>query len=195
MGHEIARWWFLIAVLFLIFDNAAICNHADIVVDREGNGDFKTITEAIDILPMYPYQRTIIFIKNGIYEEKLRLDQHYVTLRGENRDSTIIRFSILRSNWEKNKEDLGDEWPEAVLPVGEYVLITIQDTGRGIPSEVLPKVCDPYFSTQELGTEKGVGLGMAIAFSIVQKHEGQLHIESTKGVGTKVLIYLPVKPL
>lgn len=81
--------------------------HVDIIVDNQGNGDYKTITEAIDALPMYPYQRTIILVKNGIYEEKLRIEQNYITLRGESRDSTIIRFSQLREDWNKNKDYLG----------------------------------------------------------------------------------------
>lgn len=77
------------------------------------------------------------------------------------------------------------------LPHGQYVNIKISDNGKGIPKDVLPMVFDPYFSTQELGNQKGVGLGMAIAFSIVRKHEGYLHIDSTESSGTTVNIFLP----
>lgn len=80
---------------------------ADIIVDKQGKGDYITITDAINALPMYPYQRTIIFIKNGVYEEKLRIEQNYVTLRGENRDSTFIRFAQLREDWVKNMDYSG----------------------------------------------------------------------------------------
>jgi pectinesterase len=118
----------LIAALLLISGSAAICGHADIVVDRGGNGDFKTITEAIEALPMFAYQRTIIFIRSGVYEEKLRLDQNYLTLRGENRDSTIIRFSILRSAWDKDKDHLG---PAVINIYGDDIVLdklTIENT-------------------------------------------------------------------
>ncbi|MCB0259633.1 MAG: pectin esterase, partial [Calditrichaeota bacterium] len=96
----------LIAVL-LLTGGAAICGHVDIVVDQKGGGDYQTITAAIEALPMFAYQRTVIFIRNGVYEEKLRIDQNYVTLRGESRDSTIIRYSILRSAWDEQRDPIG----------------------------------------------------------------------------------------
>ena len=94
-------------ILLIIFNTAKAGKYADIIVDCFGNGDYKTITEAIDALPMYPYQRTIILIRNGIYEEKLRIEQHYITLRGESRDSTIIRYNQLREDWNKDKDSIG----------------------------------------------------------------------------------------
>ncbi len=80
---------------------------------------------------------------------------------------------------------------DSPLPAGQYIRITIEDDGVGIPEDVLPQVYDPYFSTKELGSQKGMGLGMAIAFSIVSKHEGHIHLESTEGAGTTVKIDLP----
>jgi pectinesterase len=102
--------------------------HADCIVDCHGHGDFTTITAAINSLPMYPYQRTLIFIKNGIYEEKIRLEQNYITLRGENRDSTIIQFNQLRENWNKNKDAIG---PAVVNIQGDDIILdnlTIENT-------------------------------------------------------------------
>ena len=78
-----------------------------IVVDQNGGGDYTTLTEAINSLPMFNYQRVTIFIKNGVYEEKIRFDQDYVTLEGENRDSTIIKYNQLREDWIKNKDSIG----------------------------------------------------------------------------------------
>ena len=77
------------------------------------------------------------------------------------------------------------------LPNGIYVKISIKDNGKGIPKEVLPRVFDPYFSTKGLGPQKGLGLGMAIAYSIVSKHEGHIKIDSQEGQGTVVEVYLP----
>jgi pectinesterase len=94
-------------VLFSYIHNTHPQEYSDIIVDSQGNGDYKTISEAINALPMYPYQRTIIFVKNGVYQEKLRIEQNYITLRGESRDSTIIRFSQLREDWNKNKDYIG----------------------------------------------------------------------------------------
>ena len=94
-------------LLFLFIGLSHAEGHSDIVVDCQGTGDFKTITEAVDALSMYPYQRTVIFIKNGVYNEKIRIDKNYITLRGESRDSTIIRFNIPREAWNKNKDHIG----------------------------------------------------------------------------------------
>lgn len=91
-----------------------------ITVAKDGGGDFKSITEAIDSLPVFNYERRIIFIKNGIYEEKIRIDQDYITLRGEDREKTIIRFCQLRSDWDKNKDSIG---PAVINLNGDDIVI------------------------------------------------------------------------
>ena len=87
--------------------SASAGGYTDIIVDQNGSGNFRTITEAVGALPMYPYRRTVIYVKNGIYPEKLRIAQNYITLRGENRDSTIIRFSQLRSDYAAEQDGIG----------------------------------------------------------------------------------------
>nr|MBC8362587.1 PAS domain S-box protein [Candidatus Desulfatibia profunda] len=78
-----------------------------------------------------------------------------------------------------------------VLSPGKYVTISIRDQGIGIPAEHLALIFDPYFSTKEMGPEKGMGLGLATAYSIINKHNGQILVESEVGVGTTFTIYLP----
>ncbi len=56
---------------------------------------------------MFSYQRVVIYIKNGVYNEKIRITQDYVTLRGESRDSTIIEYSQLRTDWIAHKDSIG----------------------------------------------------------------------------------------
>ena len=73
------------------------------------------------------------------------------------------------------------------LPEGQYVKITVQDPGCGIPKEVLANIFDPYFTTKP----EGNGLGLTTAYAIVIKHEGYITIASEVGVGTTVVIYLP----
>jgi len=79
-----------------------------------------------------------------------------------------------------------------MLKGGNYVKMTITDTGCGIPKAHLTKVFDPYFSTKNKMNQKGMGLGLSICFSIIKKHDGHIIIESDQGVGTTVVIYLPV---
>ena len=73
----------------------------------------------------------------------------------------------------------------------EYVHILIQDEGVGIPEENLSKIFDPYFTTKDMGSQKGVGLGLAICYSIIKKHNGYILVDSVPGKGTTFQIYLP----
>lgn len=72
-----------------------------------------------------------------------------------------------------------------------FVRIRIIDSGAGIPSEILPKVFDPYFSTKARGARKGMGLGLTICRSIIQRHGGRIEIASTPNRGTTVTCLLP----
>ncbi|MFC2140870.1 nitrogen regulation protein NR(II) [Acidobacteriota bacterium] len=78
------------------------------------------------------------------------------------------------------------------LKAGKYVKISVIDGGRGIPPELLEKVFDPYFSTKDTVSQKGLGLGLAICYSIIKKHEGHIAITSELQKGTTVDLYLPV---
>ena len=70
------------------------------------------------------------------------------------------------------------------------MLITISDTGTGIPISAFPFVFDPFFTTKPAG--KGTGLGLSVAKSIIQDHEGEINIESEENKGTTVYIRLPI---
>jgi len=73
------------------------------------------------------------------------------------------------------------------LKEGDYVKLSVEDQGSGIPEEQLPKIFDPFFTTKE----RGRGLGLAIAFSIVNRHGGHMEVESASGGGTAFRVYLP----
>jgi signal transduction histidine kinase len=72
------------------------------------------------------------------------------------------------------------------------VVIEVEDNGKGIPAEVLPKVFDPFYTTKEVG--KGTGLGLSIAYKIVTQHGGRIEVRSTVGIGTVVTVTLPIDP-
>jgi signal transduction histidine kinase len=78
------------------------------------------------------------------------------------------------------------------LKYGPYVKISIIDQGIGIPREHLSKIFDPYFTTKDMGSNKGMGLGLSICYSIIRKHDGAITIDSQPGKGTTATIYLPV---
>lgn len=80
------------------------------------------------------------------------------------------------------------------LEPGEYVHIAISDAGEGIRPEVLPKIFDPYYSTKQRGPQRGMGLGLTICHSIIQKHKGTITVESVLHHGTTFHIHLPAAP-
>jgi len=84
----------------------------------------------------------------------------------------------------------GDALPTVGLEPGDYLLLKIRDTGRGIPPEVRERVFDPYFTTKNAG--EGTGLGLAVVYGIVKKHGGEISVESEVGQGTTFSIHLPV---
>jgi two-component system NtrC family sensor kinase len=76
-------------------------------------------------------------------------------------------------------------------PEGEFVRITIADTGCGIASESLGSIFDPFFTTK--AAEQGTGLGLSVSQGIVTAHGGKITCESKPGAGTEFTILLPIK--
>ena len=75
------------------------------------------------------------------------------------------------------------------LPPGEWVVLSVLDTGTGIPPEVIPHIFEPFFTTKQVG--QGAGLGLAQVYGIVKQHDGYIDVVSHEGEGTIFFIYLP----
>jgi CheY-like chemotaxis protein len=74
-------------------------------------------------------------------------------------------------------------------PKGKWVRLVVQDTGSGIPPEILSRIFDPFFTTKAIG--KGSGLGLSTAAGIVKGHGGEIRVESQPGRGTRFEVILP----
>ncbi len=72
----------------------------------------------------------------------------------------------------------------------KFACIKVTDTGRGIDESIIDKVFDPYFTTKEDG--KGTGLGLSVVQGIVKSYRGDINIRSKVGLGTEMVIYLPI---
>lgn len=92
------------------------------------------------------------------------------------RTHKVVRSSLTSSNLTENHD-------------GQYVCLTAQDTGTGIPPELLQRIFEPFFTTKEPG--KGTGLGLATVYGIVKQHGGWVDVQSTLGHGTSFTMYLP----
>jgi PAS domain S-box-containing protein len=81
------------------------------------------------------------------------------------------------------------DMPGYIQP-GRYVLLTISDTGYGIPKEIIHRIFEPFFTTKERG--KGTGLGLAMVYGTIKEHKGYITVESAVGKGSTFDVYLPI---
>ncbi|MFH2066136.1 MAG: ATP-binding protein [Pseudomonadota bacterium] len=79
----------------------------------------------------------------------------------------------------------------ATRKVGDTIVIEISDTGCGIPVDKLNRIFEPFYTTKEVG--KGTGLGLSIVYDIVEKHDGEIAVDSRLGQGTRFTISLPIR--
>lgn len=89
-------------------------------------------------------------------------------------------------------EAIGDRGTIEVIsrrdPLGQHLVVEIQDTGSGIPQDIIGKIFEPFFSTKP----KGTGLGLSVSYGIVQNHKGTLRVSSRPGRGTRFILTLPI---
>jgi len=95
-----------------------------------------------------------------------------------------LRIGLERARFEDAKQT-----PLPDMPPGEWIAISVSDTGVGIPPEILPHIFEPFFTTKPTG--EGTGLGLAQVYGIVSQHEGHIDVRTEVGAGTTFTLYLP----
>lgn len=79
----------------------------------------------------------------------------------------------------------------SIQQANKYAIVSIADSGPGIPESIIAKIFDPFFTTKPAG--EGSGLGLGIVKRIIDKHNGRIEVKSEVGVGTEFLVYLPIR--
>lgn len=80
---------------------------------------------------------------------------------------------------------------ETISP-GEYVCVTVTDSGHGIPEKIMSRIFDPFFTTKQATRRRGSGLGLSVVHSIVKDHAGFVDVESAVGVGSSFRLFFPI---
>jgi GAF domain-containing protein len=126
-----------------------------------------------------------------VHADPTRLQQVFINLAVNSRDAMpqggVLHFSI--DHYRLNPDE---DPPLPDLEPGEWIKITVRDSGEGIPPEVLPHIFEPFFTTKPVG--QGTGLGLAQVYGIIKQHEGHIDVCSRVGEGTEFFIYLPTLP-
>ena len=77
-------------------------------------------------------------------------------------------------------------------PAESFNYVAIQDTGYGIPSEVLPRIFEPFFTSKSFSSKRGTGLGLSMVYEMARELKAGLAVESEAGKGSTFTIYIPV---
>ncbi len=125
----------------------------------------------------------------SVHGDHSQLEQVVLNLCFNARDAVDSKGSIRLTARRQPADSLGFG-PETLPGASEYVVISVEDDGRGIDADILPRIFDPFFTTKE--TTLGTGLGLANCFSIVERHNGTITVESTPGKGSRFSVCLPL---
>ncbi|MCD7900306.1 MAG: ATP-binding protein [Bacteroides sp.] len=144
--------------------------------------------------------QTLVLIHSTLVKQNIDVQFEYfeenTIIRGDAEQLKQVFLNIMMNAVEAMSQNPPDrprtliisiEKGMAINPTTRYLLLTIEDTGKGIESKDVENVFNPFFTTKEEGT----GLGLAISYGVINRHEGDIEISSTPGKGTSFIIKLP----
>jgi signal transduction histidine kinase len=120
--------------------------------------------------------------------DRQRLQQALLNLIRNAIDASAEHIAVsARKHSEAPRTD--DDSVAADCPDAPWLEILVRDDGHGIPPDVLPRIFDPFFTTKEVG--RGMGIGLFIAYQIIEEHDGCIGVQSRPGEGTRFAVRLP----
>ncbi len=160
--------------------------------------DLRTFSRTDDVGPimvdLHEGIETTLNLLSKEYKDRIAVHRDYGNLpRVECYPGQLNQvFMNLLLNASQAISGKGDVWIKTSSQ-GQRVTVAIQDSGCGIPERDLPKIFDPFFTTKKVG--EGMGLGLSIAYGIVEKHGGSIRVTSQVGEGAEFTLELPVRLL
>jgi len=129
-------------------------------------------------------------------EVKLNLDESLPPIRADHNrlEQVFINLIINAMDAMEEKEEKEKKKIKKLLSIRSYledrkIVVTVSDTGVGIPEEIMDRVFEPFFTTKQVG--KGTGLGLPISYGIIKEYGGTIDIKSEEGVGTTFILKFP----
>ncbi len=135
-------------------------------------------------------QETIIDQSDTILADITQINQVLLNLYTNAAHAMKEKGGVLEVNLINLEIDDNDAASVHGLPVGNYVMLSVRDTGHGINLENVDRIFDPYFTTKKVG--EGTGMGLSVAYGIIRNHGGTITVDSTPEKGTLFHIFLPI---
>lgn len=150
-------------------------------------------------------RETITFIRSSLpstIDIKLRIDARNDTILGNATQIQQIVMNLCRNAADAiepqtgvievslENADLPQDLAPPEVPAGEYLMLTVKDTGSGMTPEIMDHIFEPFYTTKEV--DKGSGMGLSVIHGIVKGHGGAVTVESESGKGSRFAVYLPV---
>jgi two-component system cell cycle sensor histidine kinase/response regulator CckA len=150
----------------------------------------RTLPEDVEIDLIYEAddQATSLFVVNA---DPTRVQQMIMNLAVNARDA-MPEGGELSIGLDRIQFESGEKAPLPNMSPGEWVRVTVKDTGTGIPPDVEPRIFEPFFTTK---APLGSGLGLAQVYGIIKQHEGEIDLVTEVGEGTTFILYLPALPV
>ncbi len=190
--------------------------HQLAIIQREGRRAAQLIRQILDFsresptqrrpIALRPYLKEIVKLLNRVIPENIKIvtdlapGAHFISGDPTKIHQAVTNLTVnardampeggtLRFHLEELQIEPGAHPPLAEMPPGRWEVLSISDTGTGIPPEMLPHIFEPFFTTK--APDRGTGLGLAQVHGIVGQHGGYIDVESQLNQGTTFTLYFP----